>query len=319
MDKFDRIYKLHEIFSSRRYPVSMQTLCDELECTKSSVKRLLGEMKDYLCAPVTNKRGVGYFYDRDVAFELPGVWFNTSDMEALLVMQKAMAGIGNGFLNDEIGQFRQRIEKSLGRVSTVALNELDRIRIPDFGRRSKQLPHFPLIAAALLERRRLMLTYKSRSRDEISRQEVSPQRLVLYKNNWYLDLWCHEPDGLSTFAVENISNVQQLDSVAHDLSCALLDQKLTGSYGIFSGEATEVAVLRFTPKAARWAADEEWFPDQQGRWLEDGSYELAIPYGNPVELIMDICRYGPEVEVLSPDSLRRTVTDRLKQAFDQYA
>lgn len=318
MDKFDRIYALHGIFSARRTPVSIYTLCDELECSKSSIKRLLGEMKEYLGAPVSNRRGAGYFYDRDVAFELPGIWFNTREMEALLVIQKAVTGIGNGLLNEELGLFRQRIEKSLGRVSSSALKELDRIRIPDFGRRSKQLPHFPLIAAALLERRRLMVTYKSRSRGETNEREVSPQRLVLYKNNWYLDLWCHESGGLRTFAVENMTNVQQLDSTADDLSCDFLDQTLASAYGIFSGEATAVAILRFTPRAARWAADEEWFPDQQGRWLEDGSYELSIPYGNPLELIMDICRYGPEVEVISPDSLRCAVVERLQLALDQY-
>jgi len=318
MDKFDRIYALHSIFSTRRYPVPMHMLCDELECSRSSVNRLLDEIKTYLNAPVINKRGVGYFYDRTVAFELPGIWFNARELEALLVMQKALSGIGSGFLNDEVGLLKARIEKSLGRVSTVAVRELDRIRIPDFGRRSKQLPHFPLIAAAVLERKRLTLRYKSRSRDEMAIREVSPQRLVLYKNNWYLDVWCHKADNLRTFSTENISEVSTLDSPARAIDPATLDRWLARSYGIFGGEATDMAVLKFTANAARWAADESWFPDQQGRFLEDGSYELSIPYGNPTELIMDICRYGPDVEVLAPESLRGAVAEKLRCAANQY-
>ncbi len=318
MDKFDRIYALHGIFSTRRYPVAMAKLCEKLECSKSCVKRLLGEMKDYLGAPVCNKRGVGYFYNRDIAFELPGIWFNTMEMEALLVMQKAVSGIGNGFLNDEMGILRHRVEKSLGRVASAAIGELNRIRIPDFGRRSKQLPHFPLIAAAVLERRRLRLIYKSRSKNEAREREVSPQRLVLYKNNWYVDVWCHQADDLRTFALENMMETRLLDAPAADIDAEEIDRRLTRSYGIFGGEATATARLRFTAKAARWAADEEWFPDQQGEWLADGRYELEIPYGNPTELMMDIYRYGPEVEVIEPAELRQQVAHKLQTAAEQY-
>jgi len=318
MDKFDRIYALHGILSTHRYPVAMQTLCEKLECSPSCVKRILAEMRDYLNAPIRNKRGDGYFYDCDTAFELPGVWFNTSEMEALMVMQKTASGIGSGFLNDELGQMRRRIEKSLGRVASSAIREIDRIRIPDFGRRSRQLPHFPLIAAALLERRRLSTRYVSRSRGEKRQRQVSPQRLILYKNNWYLDVWCHQADDLRTFAVENMTDNRLLDAAAQDVDAQEMDRRLTRSYGIFGGAATATARLRFTATAARWAADEAWFPEQQGDWLADGSYELSIPYGNPTELIMDICRYGPAVEVISPDSLRRAVAERLLLAAKQY-
>ena len=318
MDKFDRIYALHHIFSTRHYPVGMAALCDELECSKSSIKRLLGEMKDYLSAPIRNKRGMGYFYDSDTAFELPGVWFNTREMEALMVMQKTASDIGHGFLNDELGQMRHRIEKSLGLVSSTAIRELDRIRIPDFGRRSRQLPHFPLIAAALLERKRLSTSYASRSRGEKRQRQVSPQRLILYKNNWYLDVWCHEADDLRSFAVERMTDNRLLDAGAQDVDAAEMDRRLTRSYGIFGGEAVAIARLRFTATAARWAADEAWFPDQDGEWLEDGSYELSIPYGNPTELMMDICRYGPDVEVIEPSELRRQVAQKLQAAARQY-
>ncbi|WP_161595198.1 helix-turn-helix transcriptional regulator [Mariprofundus erugo] len=319
MDKFDRIYALHRMFTARRYPVSLQAMCDELECSASSVKRLLGEMKDILGAPIRSQRGVGYNYDRDVAFELPGVWFNTQEMLALLVMQRAVAGIGDGFLNEELGKFQHRLEKSLGRVSSSALKELARIRIPDFGRRSKELPLFPELTGALFERKRLRVVYNSRSQNESCEREISPQRLVYYKNNWYLDLWCHERQALRIFAVERMVSATVLTEAALDIDAEELDRKLTRSYGIFGGEPDAQAHLRFTARAARWAAEEEWFPDQEVKPLADGRYEILIPYGNPTELIMDICRYGPEVEVLAPASLRQAVADHLRKAANQYA
>ena len=91
------------------------------------------------------------------------------------------------------------------------------------------------------------------------------------------------------------------------------------SSDLFSGEPTATAVLRFTAKSAAWVADEAWFPDAAGEWLEDGRFELRIPYNNPTELMMEICRHGPEVEVVSPPALRQQVAERLQQALDQYA
>lgn len=78
------------------------------------------------------------------------------------------------------------------------------------------------------------------------------------------------------------------------------------------------AILHFTEYRARWVAEEMWHPKQQGRFLADGRYELRIPYGKPHELIMDILKYGPDVEVIAPESLRQVVREKLTQAVGLY-
>ena len=52
--------------------------------------------------------------------------------------------------------------------------------------------------------------------------------------------------------------------------------------------------------------------------LEDGSYELHIPYADPRELVMDILKYGAEVKVISPKPLREAVMQHLKSALARY-
>jgi predicted DNA-binding transcriptional regulator YafY len=39
-----------------------------------------------------------------------------------------------------------------------------------------------------------------------------------------------------------------------------------------------------------------------------------LPYADPRELVMDILRHVPEVEVVGPDGLRRAVIDKLDKA-----
>jgi len=100
-----------------------------------------------------------------------------------------------------------------------------------------------------------------------------------------------------------------------ELHALLTIQQVTAN---LSGEPTAIAVLRFSEHAARWVRDEEWFPEQESCELEDGGLELSIPYHNPTELVMEICRYGPEVEVIEPVELRLQVAAALRAAVEQY-
>ena len=59
------------------------------------------------------------------------------------------------------------------------------------------------------------ITYHGRRRDQVSERVVSPQRLTQYRNSWYLDAWCHQANGLRSFALERISEQQRLDEPAH--------------------------------------------------------------------------------------------------------
>jgi predicted DNA-binding transcriptional regulator YafY len=142
---------------------------------------------------------------------------------------------------------------------------------------------------------------------------------VHYRDNWYLDGWCHLREGLRTFAVDAIEGAETLETPATDVDAAALDSHFASSYGIFAGTPEHEAVLRFGATRARYVANERWHRDQQGCVLDDGRYELRVPYSNPAELIMDILKFGPEVEVVAPLALREAVAERLREALGLYA
>jgi len=314
MDKFDRIYCLHQVLESHHTPVSLDTICERLECSIPTAKRLIREMRDYLNAPIVNKRGEGYFYDRNISFQMPGLWFNAGEMQALLAIHSMMSHIGPGFLDEHIHPLIRRIEKLLEKASPETLFDWSRFRILGMACRKPELPVFPLISYGLLVRKKIRISYHGRERDLVTEREVSPQRLTHYRDNWYLDGWCHDKGGLRTFSLDRIRKVSILQHTQKEIPVSELDEHLVGAYGIFSGRAQHTAVLRFTAAMSRWVADESWHPEQQGRFREDGTYELKVPYNNPTELIMDICRYGPEVTVMAPPELRSGVAERLRRA-----
>ena len=52
--------------------------------------------------------------------------------------------------------------------------------------------------------------------------------------------------------------------------------------------------------------------------LDDGSWQLTLPYVDETELVMDILRQGEQVQVLAPDSLVAAVRRRLAAALAVY-
>lgn len=160
--------------------------------------------------------------------------------------------------------------------------------------------------------------YHGRGADRHGQRRVHPQQLFHYRSNWFLSAWCVDREDLRTFSVDRIRHPHQLDERAEDLAPEKLDRYLRGSFGIFTGTAEAWAVLRFSAYAARWVADESWHPDQLGQWLPDGRWELQVPYADPTELIREVLRHGPEVEVVAPAELREEVRVRLQAALGQY-
>jgi len=142
--------------------------------------------------------------------------------------------------------------------------------------------------------------------------------LFLYRDNWYLDAWCHLREDLRCFALDAISELKLLSETAKKVSEDQLSQEFATAYGIFSGSLTYDAVLRFSPECARWVAQEEWHPEQNGYRDSEGYYILSLPYCNDTELIMDVMRYGADVEVLEPKNLRQKIRKRLQESLKKY-
>lgn len=321
MEKLQRIYRLHRILNDCRYPVSGKLLQDKLECSRATVNRIIQDMRLYFSAPIEYDRGHnGYHYAQKngSGFELPGVWFSPGELLALLTLQQILEKSQPGLFDSQLASLKQHIEKLLAAEHLGAGEIPKRIKILRMAGRDIDPERFQTLADALVQRKQLAIHYSSRTKGEDSHRTLSPQRLIHYRDNWYLDAWCELRGALRSFAVERISDAHVLELPCKDIDEDRLNTHFTSSYGIFAGQAEHTAVLRFTPERARWVAGEQWHPQQQGKVLDDGSYELQIPYSDPRELIMDILKYGGDVEVVLPPGLRERVAEELGRAWGRY-
>lgn len=320
MDRYERITALHRTLKAARYPITVKRLQDELGCSRATVYRDLAFLRDALMAPVVGDGEAGFRYDHGEGdrFELPGLWLSSEELHALLAAQQLLARTGGGVLSSALAPLQQRVEALLAEQAGGRHWPIERVRVIPHRTRKLDEHAFRVVASAVLERKQLSFDYRARSTDQATRRKVSPQRITHYRDNWYLDAWDHEREALRSFSVDRMSGARVVEEPARDIDEAELDQHLAGSYGIFSGEPKGWATIVFSPKAARWVADERWHSRQQGRMLADGRYELKLPYSAPRELLMDVLHYGSDAEIVEPASLREQAKSLLALALSNY-
>ncbi|MDD5299069.1 MAG: YafY family protein [Gallionella sp.] len=313
MSMNERLYKIDQMLSERRF-VTFDEMLARLEVSRATLKRDLAYMRDRLKAPIIFDRELrGYRFDKidgahSAQYALPGLWFSAEEIHALLTMQHLLSNLDtSGLLGPHISPLLSRLTALLCTAENPADEVQKRIKLKMIGARKICLEQFQTAGSALLRRKRLMIDYHARGTNETTHREVSPQRLVYYHGNWYLDAWCHLRNSIRNFSVDAIQHAEILEKKAKDISDKKLDDVLGAGYGIFSGAKVQWATLLFTPELARWVAVELWHPKQKGKFYEDGSYELKIPYSNDSELVMDILKCGSGVKVIHPKELRQHV------------
>ena len=322
MDRYERILTLHRLLKSAHYPVPLSRLMDELECSRATLYRDIGFLRDALGAPLesagSEQAAFRYEAGEGERFELPGLWLTSDELAALLALNELIGRSGPGVLAGALAPFKARIEHLLSDQGSGKALPIERIRVIPWGERKLDQQAFRIAAGAVLERRQLRFRYRARTTNSDSKRTVSPQRLTHYRDNWYLDVWDHDREALRSFAVDRIVEPHALDTPAIDVAETDLNELLASSYGIFAGKPKAWATIRFSEHAARWVADEHWHSQQKGEWLPDGRYELKLPYSNSKELLMDVLKYGPDAEIVAPLPLREEMKILLQLARDAY-
>ena len=320
MGQAARLREIVAILEARKHPVRREVLLHELGVSYATFKRDLEYLRERFNAPIVWDRDAGgYRFDAPSSgprYELPGLWFNSSEVIALLTMQQLLRNLEPGLLAEHVKPLLARLQTILGEGNVTVGDIEKRIRFHRQAARVHDGKHFTLVATAVLQRKRLVIDHYVKSRDETITREVSPQRLTFYREAWYLDAWCHLRNELRSFALDAMKKVTLSKEPAKDVSDKEIARILDGGYGIFSGKDLQWAELEFTAEQARWVSRETWHQKQQGHFEPDGSYRLKVPFSNPTELIMDILRHVPAVKVISPPELREQVRTMLKRGVE---
>ena len=319
MSEVVRLYRYKSLLSSRT-AVTAEDLMVALEVSRATLRRDISKLRDQLHVPIEYNRELGGYQMEQghTDNELPGLWFSQEEILSLVTIQHLLEQLEPGLLGAKLKPLKARLSQLMDKHGLASQDVAQRIRLVHAGKRKVVAKSFELVASATFAAKRLRIWHLNRQNGITTEREVSPQRLVHYRDNWYLDAWCHLRDDVRNFSIDAITQLEVLDEPAKVVSIKSLDQALGNSYGIFNGAAQGWAKLRFTPERARWVAGESWHPMQESSFETDGSYVLSFPFADDRELIGDILRYGADVQVLSPAALRSKVQKAFWEAAAKY-
>ena len=167
--------------------MSFIKLQEALGISPAQLNRDLAYMRERLNAPIDYDRDAnGYRFGKPAAgprYGLAGLWFSAAEIHALLTMQHLLENLQPGLLAPHVKPLLARFAAILGSADHSQEEVVRRVRV--LHQAARELKHV-----------------------------ISPQRLVHYRDNWYLDAWCHMRKDLRSFAVDAIRAAEPLDERA---------------------------------------------------------------------------------------------------------
>ena len=137
----------------------MKTFLAALEVSRATFKRDIEYLRERLHAPIEWDRELGGYRFAQPAknaprFELPGLWFNATEVHALLTMQQLLKELEPGLLTPHVAPLITRLKALLASEELPAEDVEKRIRVIRMASRTAKLQHFEVAASAVLTRRR---------------------------------------------------------------------------------------------------------------------------------------------------------------------
>ncbi len=327
-----RIFRIDQMIQEAGV-VGFETLREALKCSAPTLKRDLRYMREQLGSPIrySGIRG-GYYYSDDskntarqedeAQGKVPAAWYRADELRVLMTILEEIGEIESdkrGVLAAQMRALRARLLACVSPEKISARDLLRRVKVVLETHLHIELPFFELVGEALAKRKRMRITYYSRTRKEETAREISPLRLVYYRSSWYVDAWCHQAEALRTFNIENILNAEILEKKCRVVAMHTVEEKLDGSYGIFSGGKLRRAVIEVDAAMSPYVSGELWHKNQTSRRRLDGSMTLEVPFASEVEIASRILSLGSHARVTAPEELRSYIADELSRMTQNYA
>ena len=316
-----RLFRIDKIIHDNG-SVSFEKLQQALGCSAPTLKRDLRYLREVLHSPIVYSRATrGYSFAPGETPPLPKAWYTPTELFSLLAALDLFERVENeedGLLRGEMSAMKARLASLVqdDKLPARELRKRFRVFLPMSRLRTSEF--FEVIGRAVAQRRRLQIVYYSKSRNTENLREVSPLRLVNYKNRWYLDAWCHVSDTLKTFNLENVRNAEMLTKRCKHVAMREVEKALDSTYGLFSRGVTKNAVIEIDAEMAVYVKDEIWHANQKMTHHEDGSLTLEVPYAQETELIGQILGLGAHARVTLPLALRQSVQKALRAMLALY-
>ncbi|MBZ5555871.1 MAG: YafY family transcriptional regulator [Acidobacteriia bacterium] len=225
MRRADRLFQIIQLLRRRRTATTATHIAGRLGVSERTVYR---DIRDLVLAgtPIDGEAGVGYRIRP--GYDLPPLMFDRDEIQALVLGARIVRQFGDPAL-------ARASETILNKVAAVIPKNLapllsdTRLFVPSMLSGGKSADALSLAREALIERRKLRLTYASAKGDGTERT-VRPLGIFFWGRTWTLAAWCELRNDFRNFRLDRVSRSSMLDTTFEDEAGKTLKDLLT-KYG----------------------------------------------------------------------------------------
>ena len=319
MSEIDRLYSYKSLFLKRRI-ISQSEILSSLEISTATFKRDLSKLRDRLNLPIIYDRTLrGYRLDKDTLSNgFSSFIFSKEEILVFSTIQYILTQFEPHLFNSTFKPLKAKIEFMLNDIGLTESDVISRIKFLYSRKRALDYDIFEKLLSATFNRKKLSIRYLNGQSKITLERTISPQQLIYYKDNWYVDAWCHFRNDVRTFAIDAIQACTILNESAKELNIAENKKIDRVDYGIFTGAGQQWAKIKINAKSASWVIREEWHPDQKTQMGSDGWLTLEIPYSDSREILAEILKLGNNAMVLGPMELKNSHIENLEHTLANY-
>jgi len=163
---------------------------------------------------------------------------------------------------------------------------------------------------AIENRFEVTFTHQSFWKDEPENRAVRPIAIKESQNRWYLV--CHDvvKQEIRNFGLDRITNLKitadKFSPIAFDVI-----QYYQHAFGVETYEPAQIIVLNFTPYQAKYIKSLPLHPSQELIFEDAHNCHFAYFMHPTNDFVMEILKYGDEVTVIAPDTLKQNIKARI--------
>ena len=180
--------------------------------------------------------------------------------------------------------------------------------------------HLTAIMEAMTEGQKLHISYLKYTSSEEESLTLHPYAVKEFAKRWYLVAHCEERDALRVYGLDRIKGLEIMEGLFKMPAGFDVDELFATSFGTYiPEEKAEIITFRTTAKEARFLRDLPLHASQEEIRSTNKEYVTFSIFVCPNEsLIMEFCKHGSRLEVLSPASVRQAVAEQLEAAARLY-
>lgn len=307
--RIDRMLSIVVILLNRR-KITAKELAQRFEVSLRTIYRDI-ESINLSGIPVISNQGTDGGYEIPENYKLSRQYISVSDLRSILA---ALKGINAALDDTEIELISEKIQCLLPEVAGGSPDSNAEILVFDamgWGKQEKVPNKIQILYEAIKKNQLIDIRYQD-GNGQVSQRQVEPMTLIQKGFSWYLFGFCKTK---MDFRVFKLARIKEISKISGSFERKKKSYKDIRTHWVSLEESLKV-VLKF--QAAIWPRVEEYHEASSiiDRDRDSVYVEAFFPPGE--WLLSTLLSYGPHVEVISPDPLRKQIRDVIDQMADTY-